>query len=136
MKGQGQSEGDAGFTLVETLVALAILGMALVALFQSSRSSLELSGAANDRLLATVYARALLKSTLLQSEDLASEHSEAIAAGFQWQVVRTPFWDPRWPAQFKEQLGREVFIVEIVMELPSGGAVSFRIVDTSDTVRF
>jgi general secretion pathway protein I len=54
------SKGEAGFTLLETLTALAILAIALVSLFQAQSNGLRAAAAAADYAEARLLGQALL----------------------------------------------------------------------------
>jgi general secretion pathway protein I len=56
--------GEAGFTLIETLTALTILGIALVSLFEAQATGLRGVTAASDSAGARILAQSLLADTL------------------------------------------------------------------------
>ncbi len=77
-----------GFTLIETLVSLAILAMALMALLQLRQRDISLSALANHMTEATLLANARMASA-----NLSSRVSEGNVSGYHWkeELLETPF---------------------------------------------
>ena len=84
------ARAQAGFTLVETLVALAILGLSFAALFAILSDNLDRARRSRDEAVAA----SLVQSLLARSEAQAPTPgvSSGIAAGgFAWRVEVTPY---------------------------------------------
>ncbi len=81
-----------GFTIVEALVAMAILSVALVALYGVGANLLRTSThiAASDR--AVLYAQSKLESLALNAEPLPA-HEDGTEDGYHWEVTATPVPD-------------------------------------------
>ena len=82
-----RQRSDGGFTLLELLIAFAILAMGLAALIQAFSHGIHASRAAEDRAIAMMLARSKLaevgKSIPLEEGELADEFSD----GFEWRLV-------------------------------------------------
>jgi len=78
-----------GFTIVEALVAMAILSVALVALYGIGGNLLRTSThiGASDR--AVLYAQSKLELLALNAEPLPP-HEEGTEDGYHWEVTATP----------------------------------------------
>ena len=84
-----RQEGDGGFTLLEVLIAFAILAVALVALIQAFSQGIQGSRVAEERAIAIMLARSKLaevgKSIPLEESELTDEFSN----GFGWRLIIT-----------------------------------------------
>jgi prepilin-type N-terminal cleavage/methylation domain-containing protein len=80
-----------GFTLLETLVALAVLGTVLSAIFGVYSSSLRGLSRSDDRLTLALFAESLLERSLLGSATGLDGQSGELPDGLSWQVTREPF---------------------------------------------
>jgi general secretion pathway protein I len=82
-----RQKGNGGFTLLEVLIAFAILAMALAALFQAFSQGIHGSRIAEERAIAIMLARSKLtevgKSIPLEEGELADEFSN----GFVWRLI-------------------------------------------------
>lgn len=95
------SNADAGFTLLETLVALAVLGVVLVALFRLAGDTLVRHESREARLRLALTAEAALAATRLGGE---------------------PFVSDDWPADLDITVERQdlELAVHAGLELPAG----------------
>ncbi|MFH1982423.1 MAG: prepilin-type N-terminal cleavage/methylation domain-containing protein [Pseudomonadota bacterium] len=83
------AEGDGGFTLLETLIALAILAIALVALFRLHYQSIDLSAEIAFNANAPFLAGQLLSDVERAGLDGAGRHAGTFQEGlppYSWQV--------------------------------------------------
>ena len=106
---------DAGFTLVEILVALVILGVALTALLSAEAAGVRLRSQSQELTLATFLAQARMTDVELAGfPDLGTREGDFGDAypGYRWQlnVTEAPFPKVRevrvlvrWPAGAREE---------------------------------
>lgn len=85
-----RGRGDSGFTLLEVLVALAILAAGLLGLVELLSGSLRLAGGARDTSAASVYASQRLEEALLEPKPLEGEESGLFGEKYRW-TTRTSF---------------------------------------------
>lgn len=81
----------AGFTLLETLVALAILGIVLTSVYGVFGSGLRAAQRDEDRLLLALVARNLLARSALDLYPGTGTLSGDIGGGLRWSIAGTPF---------------------------------------------
>jgi general secretion pathway protein I len=75
---------DSGFTLLEVIVALAILTAGLLGLFELLSGSLRLSGGARDSTAASLYASQRLEEALLAPSPAEGEESGLFGEKYRW----------------------------------------------------
>jgi type II secretion system protein I len=85
-KTRGVLGSDKGFTLLEILVALAILATAVTIIFQLFSSSLRNIGVSEDVVLATVRAEAKMREVLSNAELTENSWTEATNDGYTFAV--------------------------------------------------
>jgi type II secretion system protein I len=81
---------NSGFTLLEVLVALAILAAGLLGLIELLSGSLRLSGGARDVTAASMYASQRLEEALLAPKPAEGEESGLFGETYRW-TLRTAF---------------------------------------------
>jgi general secretion pathway protein I len=98
-----------GFSLLEMLVAVAILGISLAALYQSAGGATRIAGIDENYVYATELARSLLADNAVVPVGGLSKSGET-AGGFDWSVEARPvaFVDP---APLEEGKLQEISIV-------------------------
>lgn len=79
-----------GFTLIEVLVAFAILALTLAALVQVFAAGLRSSGAVDRHLMATMLAKSVLDDVGAEIPIAAGERSGEIEQGYRWIVRIRP----------------------------------------------
>lgn len=79
-----------GFTLIEVLVAFAILAVTLVVLLQSFGSGSRAMGTSERYLMATMLARSVLEDIGTETPVVAGERSEEIDDGYSWTIRMRP----------------------------------------------
>lgn len=93
---------DDGFTLLEVLVALTVLGVALTVLFGIFGQSLSRSRETQSRLEARTLATSLLAQAEVSPGLSFGDSSGRTPSGMEWQLDVRPFGDDRdheaWPA--------------------------------------
>ena len=85
-----RSRNRLGFTLIEVLVALAILALALVVLLQVFGGGLRAAGISERYLMATMLARSVLDDFGTEIPAAAGERSGDIANGYRWTTRAEP----------------------------------------------
>ena len=86
--------GMAGFTLLETLVALALLGIVMTTVFGIFGSGLRSAHRDEDRLLLGLVAQNLLERSRLDLNPLGGPRSGDIGGGLRWQIDSEPYVVP------------------------------------------
>ena len=82
-------DGEAGFTLLETLTALAILAIALVSLFDAHQRGLRAAAAADDYAEARVLAQSLL-ADVAGNRNGSLRSRQGTEGRFAWSIDVTP----------------------------------------------
>lgn len=85
----------AGFTLLETLVALALLGIVLTTVFGIIGGGLRSARRDEDRLLLGLVAQNLLERSRLDLSPLGGSRSGDIGGGLRWQIDSEPYEPPK-----------------------------------------
>ena len=97
---------SAGFTLIEVLVALAVLAISLTAIGSLVATNIRATRALDQRLALVMTARAILTG-LPDREELAVSNSSGEIAGHRWRLDLLPyvadFVDPRWVTPWMPQ---------------------------------
>jgi type II secretion system protein I len=83
--------GSAGFTLLEALVALAILGVVMATVFGVIGSGLRSAHRDEDRLLLGLVAQNLLARSRLDLNPAAGALSGDIGGGLRWRIESEPY---------------------------------------------
>ncbi|MDN3578064.1 prepilin-type N-terminal cleavage/methylation domain-containing protein [Chitinimonas viridis] len=89
-----QSKRQRGFTLLEVLVALTILGLGLASLLIAYSGSLRLTQRAQDQTVAATLARSKLDETLAsKNADIKGDEAEEIYNGtrYTYRITSTPY---------------------------------------------
>ena len=109
--------GSAGFTLIEVVVALAVLAVSLTAIGSLVASNIRATRALDQRLALATTARAILTG-LPDREQLTLSNSSGDIAGHRWRLDLLPFVadfvDPRQPTPWVPQA------VVLRVQSPSG----------------
>lgn len=85
-----------GFTLIEVLVAFAILALTLVAMFQAFGGGLRAVSASERHLMATMLARSVLDDLGAATPIVPGEMSDDIGDGYRWttRIAQSRTIDP------------------------------------------
>lgn len=87
MKANHVGHNDAGFGLVETLIAMAIVAVMMAAMFQSISINARATSAMHDRRKAVLVAKSALDAAIVaQSVSL-----RGVDGSMQWQIVVEPY---------------------------------------------
>jgi general secretion pathway protein I len=91
LRAQPRSSSSArGFTLIEVLIAFAILALTLAALMQVFGAGLRSSDAVDRHLMATMLARSILDDLGAEIPIAAGERTGEIGQGYRWTVRIQP----------------------------------------------
>lgn len=87
----GDRAYEHGFTLIEMLVALAILGLSLTVLFSVFSRALAREQHDAHEAAARTLAQTLLAETTARAPLAPSQHTGTMASGFAWSVAVSPY---------------------------------------------
>lgn len=82
-----------GFTLLEILLAISILGVAIIAIMQQFSAGLRIARMSNTYTAATIYAKQKLEEFQVEEEMKEREESGSFEDGYYWRVSITPYED-------------------------------------------
>lgn len=86
-----------GFTLLEVIAAILLLGIAFAALLKVAGGAMALSRDAADRDEAALWARSLLDSAFVATPVAPGRRSGRFDARYQWTLTTTPWQAPGSP---------------------------------------
>jgi len=95
-----RSSGRAGFTLLEVIVALVILGAGMLGLLELLSGSLRLSGTARDTTAASVYASQRMEEALLAPSPVEGVETGFFGERYRW-TMETSFLPEEEPVPFR-----------------------------------
>jgi general secretion pathway protein I len=81
----------AGFTLLEVLVAIMIVGMSLGAILHQFALASRAGAASHDVTRATLYAREMLEELKTQQYSVTAVERGSFDDGFEWETVVEPY---------------------------------------------
>jgi prepilin-type N-terminal cleavage/methylation domain-containing protein len=113
-----------GFTLAEVLVALAILGVLLVAAFQVSSTGLEIVGRSEAQRISLLHARSLIEELGSVVGLRAGEFSGEFPDGARWQG-NVRLYESPWNAALAET-PLQLYEVSVTVTSARGDAVSLK----------
>ena len=90
-----------GFTLLEILLAIAILGVALTVIMQQFSAGLRIGHTSKTYTIATAYAKQKLEEFQLEEQMEEGEEAGDFEDGYTWKVSVLPYED------FMEEMGTE-----------------------------
>lgn len=107
-----------GFTLIETLVAISILGICLVIILQLFSGGLRSGKLSGDYTRAIFYAREKMEEALL-AENYTEEILEGeFEDGFRWKIEKT--LDVSEEEEIEKKMPFSIFIIKVSIRWPSG----------------
>lgn len=121
-----RASSEHGFTLLEILLAIAILGVALTVIMQQFSAGLRIAHTSKTYTTATVYAKQLLEEFQLQEEMEEGEEAGDFDDGYTWKVSILPFelaleeGSTEEDAELFEYLPLEVYRLESVVSWMEG----------------
>jgi general secretion pathway protein I len=93
--------GERGFTLLEVIVAMALLAAGIVAISRLFIGSLRLSGGARDASAAAIYARQRMEEALLAPDPAEGVEQGAFGDRYRW-ILETSFVPPEEEKPYDE----------------------------------
>lgn len=126
MRSRPALDRERGFTLLEVVVALAILGLALSSTLPGISSALRLGSSARDQRLALLWAQSKLDELSMPANLAAGESRGTAADGFVWRARVTPLETPGSNRPARDRLVS--YQLEVVVER---GPTSVRLVSAA-----
>ena len=80
-----------GFTLLEILLAISILGVAITAIMQQFSAGLRIAGTSQSYTTAAIYAKQKIEELQVEEEMKEKEESGSFDDGYYFQVSITPY---------------------------------------------
>ncbi|TAK10272.1 type II secretion system protein [bacterium] len=80
-----------GFTLLEVVVAMAIVGLGVVTLFEIFSSGLRLGAKSSERTEATAYGRQVIDEVLIRREVREGGEEGSLGGRYRWRLQVQPF---------------------------------------------
>ncbi len=80
-----------GFTLLEILLAISILGVAMTVIMQQFSAGLRIARVSQTYTIATIYAKQKLEEILVEEEMKEKEDSGSFDDGYYWRVSIMPY---------------------------------------------
>jgi general secretion pathway protein I len=77
---------EAGFTLLEVLLAVVILGVSLTSILLQFQTALHAGSISQDRTNAVIYAKEKLESLKIEDELSESSQSGVLESGYEWET--------------------------------------------------
>ena len=93
--------GKGGFTLLEVIVAMALLAAGIVVISRLFTGSLRLSGGARDASAGAIYARQRMEEALLAPDPAEGVEQGAFGEGYRWKL-QTSFVPPEEEKPYDE----------------------------------
>ena len=138
LKGNAQT----GFTLLEILLAIAILGVAVTVIMQQFSAGLRIARTSQTHTTATIYAKQMLEEYLLAEEMEEGEASGTFDDGYRWNVSIQAYEDYKEEEgateeeqEIYEYLPLEMFRIESVVSWMEGGKEKSVALATLKTVK-
>ncbi len=110
----------AGFTLIEVMVTLAILGIALTVIIELFSAGLRLARKSEDYSRAVFYGRQLIEELCLQDEISEKEEAGEFEGGYTWKYQMKPV-SVLIDEDDDRDFSVKVYTVKVVVSWPSGG---------------
>ena len=137
-----KSSSSKGFTLLEILLAIAILGVAVTVIMQQFSAGLRISRTSRTYTTATIYAKQILEEYLLAEEMEEGEASGTFDDGYAWNVSIEAYEDYKEEEgateeeqELYEHLPLEMFRIEAVVSWMEGGRENSVALATLKTVK-
>ena len=118
---EGARSLEAGFTLFETLIALMVVSIGLVSLFEAQSQALKTAGISADYVAARILAQNLLSETM--GNPKPQDMTEGVSGAFRWSVNVNPETED-W-AHIPARDDWKLFHVRVLVLMASGRKVEF-----------
>lgn len=86
MQKKKRPRSEAGFTLLEVLLAVVILGVSLTSILLQFQTALHAGSISQDRTNAVIYAKEKLESLKIEDELSESSQSGVLESGYEWET--------------------------------------------------
>jgi general secretion pathway protein I len=137
-----KSSSSKGFTLLEILLAIAILGVAITVIMQQFSAGLRIARVSRTYTTATIYAKQILEEYLLAEEMEEGEASGTFDDGYVWNVSIAAYEDymeeegaTEEEQELYEYLPLEMFRIESVVSWVEGDKENSVALATLKTVK-
>ncbi len=125
-----------GFTLLEVLVAMMILGMSLGAILQQFALASRAGAASQDATRATMHAREIIEELKIQRELTETTGHGSFDDGFEWDtIVQLYSYDEIEDQSIFEDMGYETYLLSVVVSWRFGSRSKQVELETLRTVR-
>lgn len=111
---------EKGFTLLEIMIALAILGIALTVILQQFSTGLKTVGITRDYTNALIHAREKLEELCLEKKLSEKEESGEFEDGYRWRVVIAPYEEEEKEESSTEFLLLSMYTVTSIVSWDAG----------------
>jgi general secretion pathway protein I len=81
-----RTRSEAGFTLLEVLLAVVILGVSLTTILLQFQTALRAGSISQERTNAVIYAKEKLESLKIEDELSESSQSGVLESGYEWET--------------------------------------------------
>jgi len=112
---------EKGFTLLEIMVAVAILGIALTVILQQFSAGLKTVMISREYTNALIHAREKLEEFCLEKEVSEKEESGDFEDGYKWRVVISPFEEEGKEEEDTEFLLLRMYTITSMVNWDAGG---------------
>ena len=85
-KQKKKTRSEAGFTLLEVLLAVVILGVSLTTILLQFQTALRAGSISQERTNAVIYAKEKLESLKIEDELSESSQSGVLESGYEWET--------------------------------------------------
>ena len=85
-KQKKRTRSEAGFTLLEVLLAVVILGVSLTTILLQFQTALHAGSISQERTNAVIYAKEKLESLKIEDELSESSQSGVLESGYEWET--------------------------------------------------
>jgi general secretion pathway protein I len=137
-----KSSSSKGFTLLEILLAIAILGVAVTVIMQQFSAGLRIARVSRTYTTATIHAKQILEEYLLADEMEEGEASGTFDDGYAWNVIIEAYEDYKKEEgateeeqDLYEHLPLEMFRIESVVSWMEGDRENSVALATLKTVK-
>ena len=86
MQKKKKPRSEAGFTLLEVLLAVVILGVSLTTILLQFQTALRAGSISQERTNAVIYAKEKLESLKIEDELSESSQSGVLESGYEWET--------------------------------------------------
>ncbi len=86
MQKKKRPRSEAGFTLLEVLLAVVILGVSLTTILLQFQTALHAGSISQDRTNAVIYAKEKLESLKIEDELSEASQSGVLESGYEWET--------------------------------------------------